>query len=55
MGLVEADPERSDRRNFAVLELRVVHDRMIVLCRAGTHPPGWPFGRDVRGTPGSDI
>ena len=40
-----------------MLELLVVHARMIVPSRGGTHPPGWPFWRDVRGTPAptSDV
>ena len=52
---VEADPERADRWNLAVLELLVVHGRMIALLRGATHRPGWLFARDVGGTAASDT
>jgi hypothetical protein len=53
--VVEADPERSDRRNLAVLELLAVHAGMIAVPSDLTHRPGWPSARDVGGTAASDI
>ena len=52
--MIDADPERPDRRSVVPLEPHVVHGRMIGPLDATTYPRAWSAARDVRGTAGPD-